>query len=295
MKEVRYQKVDAFSDGRAEGNPAGVVLLEMDQELTPGEMQDIARGQKGTVSEVVFCSPHGPGRYSLRYYSSECEVDFCGHGSIACMYTLLRVGPRPSSVDVVSIETRRGTLPVIDDIAASDAVYISSPEPLNLPCTVTTGEMATALDIPEHFLVGGQEIINAGLRTLLVPLRGLDEVLQTQPDMGLLETFCRDHEVDIVLIFTEETSLPSCGYRTRVFAPKYGYLEDPATGSGNSALGHYLLDHGMWDGGMLQIEQGPSHDVPNIVRLKASGPAQGRRVLFGGSAITRWERTLRIE
>ncbi|OPX59190.1 MAG: hypothetical protein A4E29_01344 [Methanomassiliicoccales archaeon PtaB.Bin134] len=294
MREVRYQKIDAFSDGIAEGNPAGVVVLEKDQELTPEEMQAIARDQKGTVSEVVFCTPRGPGTYTLRYYSSECEVDFCGHGSIACMYSLLHAGPRPSSLEVVMIETRRGTLPVVDDIDASDAVYISSPEPQRLPCTLTAGEVSSALGIPDAHLEGGMEIINAGLRTLVVPLRGLDEVLRTLPDMEVLKAFCRDHEVDIVLIFSKETSLPSSGYRTRVFAPKYGYLEDPATGSGNSALGHYLLVHGMWDGGLLQIEQGPSLDAPNIVRLKTSGPAEGPRVLFGGSAITRWERRLRI-
>jgi len=295
MREVRYQKIDAFSEGIAEGNPAGVVMLEKDQELTPEEMQEIARDQKGTVSEVVFCTPRGPGTYSLRYYSSECEVDFCGHGSIACMYTLLRAGPRPSPLEMVTIETRRGRLPVIDDIEATDAVYIASPEPQRLPWAVTARELASALDVPEASLEGGMELLDAGLRTLLVPLRGLDEVLRALPDIGVLEAFCRDREVDIVLIFSKETSLPSSGYRTRVFAPKYGYLEDPATGSGNSALGHCLLDHGMWDGGLLQIEQGPSLDAPNIVRLKASGPEEERSVLFGGSAITRWERVLRTD
>ena len=57
MREVRFQKIDAFSEGIAEGNPAGVVVLERDQELTPEEMQAIARDQKGTVSEVVYCTP----------------------------------------------------------------------------------------------------------------------------------------------------------------------------------------------------------------------------------------------
>ncbi len=35
---------------------------------------------------------------------------------------------------------------------------------------------------------------------------------------------------------------------TRVFAPKFGYLEDPATGSGNSAFGYYMLKNALWDG-----------------------------------------------
>jgi predicted PhzF superfamily epimerase YddE/YHI9 len=36
--------------------------------------------------------------------------------------------------------------------------------------------------------------------------------------------------------FTTETADGGNRYRTRVFAPTFGYLEDPATGSGNSAL-----------------------------------------------------------
>ena len=61
--------------------------------------------------------------------------------------------------------------------------------------------------------------------------------------------------VDIILLYTEETSTMKSRYRTRVFAPTYGYLEDPATGSGNAALGYYLLRNNMWEGESIKIEQ----------------------------------------
>lgn len=75
---------------------------------------------------------------------------------------------------------------------------------------------------------------------------------------------------------------------TRVFAPKYGYLEDPATGSGNSAIGYYLMKNKLWDGTPISIEQGPSVVIPNIVKLNTIVTQHKKiQVLFGGRAMVR--------
>ncbi|MDR0929460.1 MAG: PhzF family phenazine biosynthesis protein [Oscillospiraceae bacterium] len=70
---------------------------------------------------------------------------------------------------------------------------------------------------------------------------------------------------------------------TRVFAPAYGYLEDPATGSANSAFGYYLLKHGIWDGNAIALEQGGNDRVYNAVALAF----EKHQLLFGGSVTTR--------
>ena len=70
-----------------------------------------------------------------------------------------------------------------------------------------------------------------------------------------------------------------------MFAPKFGYLEDPATGSGNSAFANYLLSERLWDGSLITIEQGGCNRVFNAVRLKH----QDGKVLFGGSATVKIE------
>ena len=69
------------------------------------------------------------------------------------------------------------------------------------------------------------------------------------------------------------------------FAPTFGYLEDKATGSGNSALGYYMLSQNMWDGQPILIEQNAEISAYNIVRLKTADD----RILFGGSAAVRIE------
>jgi PhzF family phenazine biosynthesis protein len=79
-------------------------------------------------------------------------------------------------------------------------------------------------------------------------------------------------------------------YRTRVFAPTFGYLEDPATGSGNSAFGYYLLKNNLWKGETVTIEQNGLKNNFNIVKLQKQIDEKGNtRVLFGGGAIIRIE------
>lgn len=67
---------------------------------------------------------------------------------------------------------------------------------------------------------------------------------------------------------------------TRVFAPKFVYLEDPATGSRNSAFGYYLLKSTLWMGNSISIEQGGASIDFNTVQLTT----RNEKVLFGGCA-----------
>jgi predicted PhzF superfamily epimerase YddE/YHI9 len=73
-----------------------------------------------------------------------------------------------------------------------------------------------------------------------------------------------------------------------VFAPKYGYLEDPATGSGNAAFGYRLLEESRWDGDFI-VEQGSMLDNPSFVKLRKHETEDGLRMLFGGCGTTRIE------
>lgn len=88
--------------------------------------------------------------------------------------------------------------------------------------------------------------------------------------------------------FTSDVHNNKNDFRTRVFAATFGYLEDPATGSGNSAFGYYLLDSEMWKKDILRIEQNGLKDNYNLVRLKRQIEKKDKtRVCFGGGAITK--------
>lgn len=287
MKTLKFKKIDAFTKGLSTGNPAGYIYMEPDCMLDENEMQRIAVELKGFVNEVGYISEQG-NRHSLRYYSSECEVAFCGHATIAILYDLISNSRELLGNPELLINVQAGTLSVLNRIREEDAVYITAPAAKFLECRVTLPEIADALGTNQESFNKQMplRIIDGGLRTLIVPLASLDICLDIYPDQEQLKSFCLENEIDIVHVFTKQTSNRNNGFRTRVFAPKYGYLEDPATGSGNAAFGYYLMDEKIWDKD-FSIEQGPSRDNPNIIKLKRDLKDGVEQILFGGCGTTR--------
>jgi PhzF family phenazine biosynthesis protein len=293
MKTFRFKKIDAFTGNGSSGNPAACVYT--DREMAANEMQQIARELKGFVSEVVYCRPVSDPEgidFSLLYYSSECEVEFCGHGTIACMYDVIKSDPALLKRDKITILTRKGSLQVQNKITEEDSVFITAPQREEIGTALSAEKISLALNIPLQSIETRfpADLLNAGLNTLIVPIAALDGILSINPPIELLRRFCEVNGIDIITVWTKETAYRDHFIRTRVFAPKFGYLEDPATGSGNSAMGYYLLKNNLWKDSMICIEQGPSRNTPNVVKLDTTTDEEGRRrILFGGGA------TLRIE
>ena len=287
MSRYPYKKIDAFTSHFSSGNPAACLYLEKGRPLADKDMLAVAREHEGFVSEMVFCTPVEDAHYDLRYYSSECEVAFCGHGTIACMYDLIANDPLLRQKPQITITTSKGSLKVYNEISSTDAVFITAPDMVELPVKPGIDAIAQHLAIAVSVIRDDSRIecIDAGLRTLIVPITSLEAVLGMNPDQAALKQFCIKNDVDIILVFCSEVVSGQNMMRTRVFAPRFGYLEDPATGSGNSAFGYYMLKNSLWDGSAISIEQNAERAAFNVVKLKEAA----RRVLFGGSATTRIE------
>ena len=287
MKQYRYVKSNAFTSGESLGNPAACIFTGQ-EELTPEQMQAIAAEHKGFVMEVVFCGQSEVADCKLTYYSSECEVEFCGHGTIATMYTMVKETPELMAKPIITAETnRKGIIEVFNAIQEEDAVYITAPVPIEHPMNFSVAQIEDALSLPHGAIRKDLpiRIIDAGLRTLLVPIADLDTEISVYSNEQSLKTFCLGNDIDIILIFSKQTSDNEAFAHTRVFAPKFGYLEDPATGSGNSAFANYLLSEGLWNGEPITIEQGGNDRIFNSVKLKCLND----RVLFGGKATKKIE------
>jgi PhzF family phenazine biosynthesis protein len=292
MKSVTFKKLDAFSTNGSSGNPAGAIYLNHKDEVGPSEMQQIAIELGVFVSEVAFVLRIGPNHYWIRYYSSEREVDFCGHATIAVMYDLICTNPDLSVQEQISISTNNSKLIIENHVQTDDCVFVSAPSPRIRPFIDTKAHLSKALHIDVNEVDDSHpiSIINAGLETLIVPLTSLKNILSVSPDFAELKSYCIDNSIDIITLFSKEVAFNYNQYRTRVFAPTFGYLEDPATGSGNAAFGHFLLLNSIWNGSQISIEQNNSSDKPNIVKLVAyKEQDQQYRVLFGGNARTKIE------
>ncbi|MDD2218426.1 MAG: PhzF family phenazine biosynthesis protein, partial [Eubacteriales bacterium] len=182
MEKFKYQKIDAFTSNQSTGNPATCIFLTETQTLSETAMQDIARQHKGFVSEVIYCRCH-EGIF-LTYYSSECEVNFCGHGTIACMYSLIRTTEKLLQCKEIPIHTnKKGALTVYNQIKEQDAVFISAPKPTYLttllnPCDIMEPLDLSKEDISNEFTM---DFIDAGLRTLIVPVSSTEKIVNIFP------------------------------------------------------------------------------------------------------------------
>lgn len=292
MKNFKFKKIDAFATKKSDGNPAGYIYLGSKKDISSTEMLHIAKELKGFVNEVGYIYKVNGNEFELKYYSSEREVDFCGHATIAIMYDLIKNDEELINFDLLTIRTNKGILSVENRLAKEDAVFIMSPSPEEKEIIQSIGSIAAALKIKKEEIETRFPVkaINAGLTTLIVPIKSLDSIIRITPDIGELKDFCINAEIDIIEVFTNKVSNMKNDFRVRVFAPTFGYLEDPATGSGNSALGYYLLLNQMWNKETIMIEQNGSLDKYNIVKLQKQQDENGiDRVLFGGGAITRIE------
>ena len=292
VKAFPFKKLDAFATATSTGNPAAAIYLNALGDLRDPEMLRVARELKGFVSEVGFVAQTGPASFEIRYFSSEKEVEFCGHATVAIMYDLISGNEELAGLGHVLLRTNKGLLPIENRLRSEDAVYVHAPAPVFIPMEIAPNEICGALGLAEGAIDRATEIgiVNGGLQTLCLPLARLDDVLDAAPDFGRLNDFCRAHGLDVVVIFTSDVADQTNRLRTRVFAAPFGYLEDPATGSANAALGYHLHRIGRWDGSPIRIEQNAQRLSPNLVRLASVPDSEhGIRVVFGGGAICRIE------
>lgn len=287
MRSFKFKKIDAFTTGQSTGNPAGAIYLDGAEEISSDEMLKIAKELKSFVNEVGYLKKGTDTDLELKYYSSEKEVEFCGHATIAIMYEALKNDADLKIKDLISLKTNKGISEVYNKIDSEDCVYISAPVPQFDEHHPDKIIVANALDIPSKELHHNLPIrkVNAGLWTLIVPIAKAETIINLKPDFDRLSLLCEEMLVDTIAVVSDDVIDKSNKYRTRVFPPPFGYLEDPATGSANSAIGYYMLDQNNWDGKPISIEQNNQNQNYNTIKLSV----KDEKVLFGGSAVTRIE------
>ncbi len=209
--QIPIFQVDAFSGKLFSGNPAAVCPL--DSWLPENTLQAIAA--ENNLAETAFFVRQEDGRFDLRWFTPVCEVDLCGHATLASAYVLFRELNEPG--DVVRFQTKSGQLSVKRE---GDLLALDFP---SRPPAAT--EVHPAL-LPA---LGGNPVEVLAARDYLVRYRSAEEVLSLQPDMeGLKKTD------KFAIIVTAPGA--DCDFVSRFFAPGKGIPEDPVTGSAHTTL-----------------------------------------------------------
>ena len=246
MKKLRFKKIDAFASMYSSGNPAAVVYLDKLEELSEDEKLRIARELKGFVSEVGYVCPGTETDYELCYFSSEREVAFCGHATIAILNDIVANNEVLHSQPTLSIATRTDRLKVENRYRDEKSVYISAPPPRFSMKEIGAADIAAALNSRLEDLDKSRpiKIINGGLETLVVPMAGLAPILSVTPDLQILKEFCLQIGVDIVLLYSSEVAFQESRYRTRVFCPHVWIFGGSCNGLWKFSF--WLLSSGAW-------------------------------------------------
>jgi predicted PhzF superfamily epimerase YddE/YHI9 len=218
MTTVPVFWVDAFTDRRFAGNPGAVCVL--DEAIDEREMQGLAF-ELG-ISETGYVVPEGDG-WSLRWFTPQVEVDLCGHVTLAAAH-VLREQQRLADGDTAHFHTRSGVLG-----ATVDGDRIELDLPASAPVAVALPDELAGIGVQGG---GGWRAFD-----LLVELQDARAVRSFAPDLGALRRL-----PDRALIVTAAADEPGTDYVLRVFGPKVGIDEDPATGSAQCIAGPFWAE-----------------------------------------------------
>lgn len=275
--------VNAFVDGGAGGNPAGVVPDAGG--LSSAQKQAIAR--RVGFSETAFVSPSATETVKLEFFTPERQIPHCGHATIATFWWLREHGRIADGA--LSKETIDGPRPIV---VRDGQVFMGQRAPRYTPLGAGTRDHArllAALGLSTPSLWAGfePEVVDTGNRFLLVPLPDEAAVRDLQPDVDAIRSLSEDLDLVGLYPFSTEARLPGRAAGARMFAPRFGIQEEAATGMAAGPLAAWLHDR-LGLGPRLTIEQGQLMQPPSPsvieVTLELGDDGQIAALWAGGRA-----------
>ena len=272
MPQLRYVIADVFTDTPLAGNQLAVFTDGRD--LDEQTMRRLAREMN--LSETVFVLPAtvDDADVRIRIFTPEVELPFAGHPTLGSAFVL----GGPLQKIVIRLETGSGVVPVELERDGPRIVFGWMEQPLPVWRLDPDGEaILAALGVASSGLPIEQYDLGPG--HVYLELGSAAEVAGLQPDVGALarattygvNTFARDGE----------------RWKTRMFAPGSGVVEDPATGSAAGPLAIHLARHGrIAFGEQIEISQGTEINRPSTLFAQVEGEGDRiDRVRVGGSAV----------
>ncbi|WP_394691417.1 PhzF family phenazine biosynthesis protein [Hoeflea sp.] len=276
---MTVQRIAAFSDSNAGGNPAGIVIAE--QFPTEAEMRRIA-AEVG-YSETAFAVPGSePDQWRVRYFSPESEVPFCGHATIALGAALaVHSGDGEYRLKLnqadITVEATAG--------AETARAALRSPPTRGKPARPELTNAALALfgfrqDQLDPSLPPAE--IHGGADHLVLALKHRGDLAAMTYDLDAGRSLMREYGlVTIMLVFVRSDTQ----FDVRNAFASGGVLEDPATGAAAAAFSGYLRDLGWPHQNQIQITQGEDMGAKSVINAQFSDE-RGSPIRVSGAAHT---------
>ena len=305
---VEQLTVDAFSAERFHGNPAAVCFMapRARAETEPSEaaaetdwMQRLAA--ENNLAETAFLQPRGAvDQWGLRWFTPTCEIDLCGHATLASAHALYETLRVPDRNTAIQFSTRSGVL-VAQANTQNNRIQMKFPA--TAPAAFPEGEEAPARELFKAAFedVGGGmadadiEYFGKSIYDVFVRVRPekFYELATLVPSLDVLAKLGGRGVIMTTLGGREGAAYSSVEGRSqkyhflsRCFFPCCGVPEDPVTGSAHCALApHYFALYGGSDKVSVATELHGYQGTPRRGGEVTVG-LSGASVLLSGPAIT---------
>ena len=286
---LAYLHYDVFTEDPLAGNQLAVFLDG--RGLAADRMQRIAREMSFSESTFIL-PPEAPGTdVRMRIFTPGNELPMAGHPTIGSTFALAHAG-------VIAAGAPRfvfglGIGPTAVDLEWEGSrlrfAWMTQLPPTFGPPVADRRAVAAAIGLRESDLVPELPVqsVTCGNPFLLVPLRDEATVDRAASDGAAYERFRQASGLDLP-IFLFAFTAPGAAH-ARMFAPEFGIVEDPATGSAAGPLGCYLVEHGLVAGQAAQhivAMQGMAMGRPSRMHIAITGtPGAITQVRVGGQAV----------
>lgn len=276
MPKLNITLYDAFSDRVFGGNVAGVVTNA--SAISDAQMQTIA--SELAVAATGFVTAVEPDSVHVRFFSPRQEFSMCGHGVIAIMTALIEDAILQWHEEE-QIQTKLSTgkssiaVSITKNPNGRPMVMMNLDEPRFKSTSIQPDEIASLLGLAVDKISTDypMEIAQADFKHLIVPIVDLSSMQNMQPNIVALETASREHDINTIAVFSQQTVHPNNTVHLRDFCPAVGAAEAAASGTTNGALIHYLIKQGIIKPAngkvMVNAEQGYELGRPSLICSQA--------------------------
>lgn len=288
---LRYQILDVFTDRAFGGNPLAV--FPDGEGVDDALMQRIAR--ELNLSETVFVLPPDDPRHHarLRIFTPAAELPFAGHPTVGTACALLALG-RFGPGDAADVVLEEGVGPVAARVVREDgrtrATFTTAMLPEEGPPAPPADDLAHMLGLQAADLLDAPSpgAYSCGVPFLFVPVRDRSALARARLSVPVWEEVLGGHAAREVFVVTEDARSPEATHRARMFAPRLGIPEDPATGSAAAAFAGWAASALAPGEGTLRwrIVQGVEMGRPSLMEVEADRTAAGLvAVRVGGESV----------
>ena len=235
-----FYQVDVFTKIPFGGNPLAVVFDTGG--LTSQNMQNIAREMNLSETSFVLPPDNLPADFSVRIFTPEKELPFAGHPTIGTAHILRETGKVFSGNYKIKLAMNVGVV-TVSELRRENLLFMDQLLPVFHPPLDCSEELGKALGLSTKDINSTSkpiQIVSTGLPVLIVPITSLQALKGILVDTKRLNHLLTRLGIDLICVYTCETFDPTATIHSRVFAPKLGIPEDPATGSAAGATGAYL-------------------------------------------------------